>query len=131
MQTGDPAAVGSTTTDQLRQAVEWIGLGIEVAGVLVILIGAALALVRFVPRFHAMGANEPYEKVRHGLGRSIMVGLEFLVAGDIVRTVVSAQTYESLGLLAIVVLIRTFLSMSLFVEVEGRWPWQPERGNRD
>ena len=60
------------------------------------------------------------------LGRSILLGLELLVAADIIRTVAVAPTYESVGVLAIIVLIRTFLSFSLELEITGRWPWQKE-----
>lgn len=61
---------------------------------------------------------------RQDIGRAILLGLEFLVAGDIIRTVVVAPTLDNLLALAIIVLIRTFLSMSLQLELEGRWPWQ-------
>ena len=59
-----------------------------------------------------------------GLGRAILLGLEFLVAGDIIRTVAISPTVSSVGVLAVIVLIRTVLSATLTVEVEGRWPWQ-------
>ncbi len=109
---------------QGRQVVEWAGLAIEAAGVAIIVIGSLFALARYVQHYREITTDGAYERLRRNLGRSIIVGLEFLVAGDIVRTVVVEQSFESLGLLAIVVGIRTFLSFSLFVEVEGRWPWQ-------
>lgn len=59
-----------------------------------------------------------------GLGRAILLGLEFLVAGDIIRTVAISPTISSVGVLAVIVLIRTVLSATLTVEIEGRWPWQ-------
>jgi uncharacterized membrane protein len=58
------------------------------------------------------------------LGRSIILGLEFLIAGDIIRTVVVASTLENIAALGLIILIRTFLSVALHLEVEGRWPWQ-------
>jgi uncharacterized membrane protein len=61
---------------------------------------------------------------RQDLGRAILLGLEFLIAGDIIRTVVVAPTLENVMILALIVVIRTFLSMALQLEVEGRWPWQ-------
>ena len=64
------------------------------------------------------------------LGRSILLGLELLVAADIIRTVAVTPTYESVGVLAIIVLIRTFLSFSLELEITGRWPWQKESSER-
>lgn len=65
-----------------------------------------------------------YRGYRRRVGRSILLGLEFLVAGDIIRTVAVAPTYASVGVLAVIVLIRTFLSFSLDLEITGRWPWQ-------
>jgi len=61
---------------------------------------------------------------RRGLGRSILLGLELLVAGDIIRTVAIDPTFTSVGVLAVIVAVRTFLSWSLEVELQGRWPWQ-------
>lgn len=119
--------------DRFSHVIEWIGLAIEVFGVVVIVIGAILATARYLHHARELGGDTAYERLRRGLGRSIMVGLEFLVAGDIIRTVLVDQTFESLGLLAIIVLIRTFLSISLFVEVEGHWPWRspPEPARPD
>jgi uncharacterized membrane protein len=65
-----------------------------------------------------------YRQFRRSLGRSILLGLEFLVAGDIISTVAVDPTYRSVGVLAIVVAIRTFLSLELELEIEGHWPWQ-------
>ncbi|WP_346763006.1 DUF1622 domain-containing protein [Arthrobacter sp. Soil736] len=67
-----------------------------------------------------------YRSYRQLLGRSILLGLELLVAADIIRTVAVTPTFESVGVLAIIVLIRTFLSFSLELEITGRWPWQKE-----
>ena len=68
--------------------------------------------------------TEVYAKYRRLLGRSILLGLEFLVAGDIIRTVAVDPTFASVGVLGIIVIIRTFLSFSLELEITGRWPWQ-------
>ena len=65
-----------------------------------------------------------YRAYRQNIGRAILLGLEFLVAADIIRTVAVSPTFRSAGVLAIIVLIRTFLSMALQLELEGRWPWQ-------
>ena len=67
-----------------------------------------------------------YRSYRQLLGRSILLGLELLVAADIIRTVAVTPTFESVGVLAIIVLIRTFLSFSLELEITGRWPWQKQ-----
>ena len=67
-----------------------------------------------------------YRSYRQLLGRSILLGLELLVAADIIRTVAVTPTFVSVGVLAVIVLIRTFLSFSLELEITGRWPWQKE-----
>ncbi len=115
-------------------AMHLIATAIEVVGVAVIVVGALLAGALFLYRgFGSSGWNTAYEWFRADLGRGILLGLEFLVAGDIIGTVAVAPTFESLGVLAAIVLIRTFLSFSLEVEIEGRWPWQRHsraNGNR-
>ncbi|HEX6299775.1 MAG TPA: DUF1622 domain-containing protein [Acidimicrobiia bacterium] len=106
----------------LDQAVEAVGKSVDVAGILIIVVGAVAASVRFVV---GSRASEAYSLYRRGLGRAILLGLEFLVAGDIIRTVAISPTFNSVGVLGVIVLIRTFLSVALQVETEARWPWQP------
>lgn len=105
---------------------------LEVIGIAVVMIGAAVALVRFFRGSAAASAGgEGDGRVacfRSDLGRAILLGLEFLVAADIVNTVAIDPTLDSLAVLAGIVLIRTFLSFSLEVELEGRWPWQRRPG---
>lgn len=100
-----------------------IGVAVDIVGVLVIASGAILATGRFLFSRHR-GPGQPYRIFRQDLGRAILLGLEFLIAGDIIRTVVVAPTLENVLILGLIVLIRTFLSMALQLEVEGRWPWQ-------
>ncbi len=100
-----------------------IGMAIDTIGVLVIVIGAILATERFLIQRHDR-QGQKYRLFRQDLGRAILLGLEFLIAGDIIRTVVVAPTIENVLILGLIVLIRTFLSMALQLEVEGRWPWQ-------
>jgi uncharacterized membrane protein len=109
-----------------KEAVESAGLAIDGAGVLAILVGLALAAVRFL----ATGRREAdgYRRLRQDLGRGILLGLEFLVAADIIRTVAVTPTLDGVLVLGLIVLIRTFLSMALEVELEGRWPWQRADG---
>ena len=98
---------------------------IEVAGVAIIVVGVLIASALFLRRgFGSSDWEKAYEGFRADLGRGILLGLEFLVAADIIGTVAVTPTFESLGVLAAIVLIRTFLSFSLEVEIEGRWPWQ-------
>jgi len=96
---------------------------VELVGVILILAGAAAATVRFVARWFTTGLSDAYREYRQHLGRAILLGLEFLVAGDIINTVAVDPTFRSVGVLAGIVVIRTFLSFSLEVEIEGRWPW--------
>lgn len=107
--------------------IEDVGKAIDAVGVAVIVLGAAVAGATFLKR-EAFGRPllDNYRQFRRSLGRSILLGLEFLIAGDIVRTVAATPTFRSVGILVVIVLIRTFLSFSLELEVTGRWPWIAE-----
>jgi uncharacterized membrane protein len=109
--------------------VELIGGAVEVTGVAVIALGFILATLAFL-RAGARGWAAAYRIYRRQLGQAILLGLEFLVAGDIIRTVAIEPSLESVAVLAGIVLIRTFLSMSIEVEVQGRWPWQQAAGDQ-
>lgn len=106
-----------------HQIMQLIGTCVDALGVTIIVIGASIATVRFLLG-QKVDFNLAYRAYRQGLGRAILLGLEFLIAGDIIRTVVVAPTLENVLILALIVIIRTFLSMALQLEVEGRWPWQ-------
>lgn len=98
---------------------------IEIVGIVVIVAGALVATGVVVHRRAQFAdMNAALEAYRALLGRAILLGLEFLVAADIIRTVATTPTFASLGILAGIVLIRTFLSLSLGVEIDGRFPWQ-------
>jgi uncharacterized membrane protein len=102
--------------------VEVVARCLEGAGVAVIVIGALVAAVLAT---RSLVRREPaYNRFREQLGRSILIGLELLVAGDICRTVAVTPTLENVAILGIIVLVRTFLSFSLELEITGRWPWQ-------
>lgn len=108
-----------------NEAVEIIGRGMEAVGIGVIVLGAAIATGRFLLQLRRPRTGpDPYRTYRRGVGQSILLGLEFLVAGDIIRTVVIEPTFRGVGILAIIIAIRTFLSLELELEIEGRWPWQ-------
>jgi uncharacterized membrane protein len=111
---------------EFEGAVEVVGQAVDLAGVSVIVIGAVIATAVFVRRLWRRHGDVPavYRLYRQSLGRAILLGLEFLVAGDIIRTVAVSPTFTSVGVLATIVAVRTFLSFSLEVELEGRWPWQ-------
>jgi len=103
---------------------------VEIVGTAIIVVGSFGALGIFLVRMATTaGPRETLVAAfRSNLGRSILLGLEFLVAADIINTVAVEPTVQSLLVLAGIVLIRTFLSFSLEVEIEGRWPWQKSRG---
>lgn len=109
----------------LHGALEAVVTFLEFAGVGVILLGALLASAVFVRDALAPGCRAgAYSNYRANLGRGILLGLELLVGADIIATVSAPLTPESVGLLAAIVLIRTFLSFSLETEIEGVWPWR-------
>ena len=103
--------------------VEDVGKSIDGAGVFVILVGAIAATLRAGARART-GQADVYRNFRQQLGRSVLLGLELLVAADIIRTVAVTPTLTSVGVLGLIVVIRTFLSFSLELEITGRWPWQ-------
>ncbi len=106
-----------------RDFVDNIGTAVDAAGVLVIVCGAIFATGQFILGRKNVQVNS-YRLFRQNMGRAILLGLEFLVAGDIIRTVVVAPTFDNVVVLGLIVLIRTFLSFSLQLEVEGHLPWK-------
>ncbi|MCW3816916.1 DUF1622 domain-containing protein [Micromonospora sp. DR5-3] len=109
----------------IREIIQLTGAFLDLAGVLVIAVGATMATVVFARGWwRTRRLIDVYPPYRQGVGRAILLGLEFLVGGDIIRTVAVSPTFASVGVLALIVLVRTFLSISLEVELAGRWPWQ-------
>ncbi len=104
--------------------IEVIGKGADAAGVAVIVGGVLGAAVVSLRDLRRQPAGAVYRLLRQRVGRTILLGLEVLVGADIIRTVAVAPTLQSAGALGLVVLIRTVLSFSLEVELEGHWPWQ-------
>ena len=98
---------------------------IDFAGVFIIALGALLGVILCAQDLLRRGrAVDAYSRLRTFLGRSLLLGLEFLVAGDIIKTVAIEPTFDSVIVLAIIVLVRTVLSLSIDVEIDGRWPWE-------
>ena len=98
---------------------------IDFAGVAIIALGALMGVILCAQDLlHQKRAVDAYSRLRTFLGRSLLLGLEFLVAGDIIKTVAIGPTFDSVIVLAIIVLVRTVLSLSIDVEIDGRWPWQ-------
>ncbi|MFE9689234.1 DUF1622 domain-containing protein [Micromonospora sp. NPDC005806] len=108
-----------------KEIIQRVGELLDLAGVLVIGLGVTVATVVFLLSWwRTRQVVDHYRAYRQGVGRAILLGLEFLVGGDIIRTVAVSPTFASVGVLALIVLVRTFLSFSLEVELDGRWPWQ-------
>ena len=105
--------------------IELVGKAIDGIGVAVVVLGLSVGACRAA--LFRRNTADPYRRFRQDIGRGILLGLEFLVAADIIRTVAVAPTLSGVLVLGLIVLIRTFLSMALEVELEGRWPWQPKR----
>ncbi|AZB30094.1 DUF1622 domain-containing protein [Chryseobacterium balustinum] len=109
--------------EEVKIYIDYVARIIEVIGVLTIFAGAVIALVKYI--FSIQSANpRSYKILKQELGKAILLGLEILVAGDIIATVVTEPTIDRLLALGLIVLIRTFLSISIQVEVEGKFPWQ-------
>jgi len=110
--------------------IEYAALAIEILAVAIIVVAIFAAMARYF--FHAatrpeMESEDRYRRLKASLAGTLLLGLEILVAADIVRTVALEATLQSVAVLGLLVLIRTFLSWALVVEIEGRWPWQPPR----
>jgi uncharacterized membrane protein len=110
--------------------ISFIGYAVEVLGVFIILVGASGATARCVHRYFRSVEAELYHNFRRDMGRAMLVGLEFLVAGDIIRTVVVFDSISDVASLGLVVLIRTVLVFTIHLEVEGRWPWQAPHADK-
>jgi uncharacterized membrane protein len=108
---------------EIKLYIEYCARTVEVIGIVTIIVGTILALAKFALGKQVQNQRS-YKLLRQELGKAILLGLEILVAGDIIATVVTEPTLERVIILAIIVLIRTFLSLSIQVEIEGKFPWQ-------
>ncbi len=119
------AAAGRRADDValIREWIEAAALGIECLAVLIIVVATAHGTVRYL--LHSWAAlPEAYERYKTQLGKALLLGLELLVAADVIRTVTLEPTLQNILMLGVLVMVRTFLSWSLVVEMEGRWPWK-------
>jgi uncharacterized membrane protein len=109
--------------------IELASLFIEVVAVSIIIFFVVFGTLIFITRSikKQLTIDERFTRYKHTLGRALLLGLEILVAADVVRTVALEATLESVAVLGLLVVIRTFLGWSLVVEIEGHWPWQPAR----
>ncbi len=112
-------------TEQAHIFVDQLAKGLELVGVAIIIVGIILGTVSFLrDGVRTSDWRSAYPRYRSDIGRGILLGLELLVGADIISTITAPLTFESVGLLAAIVVIRTFLSFSLETEIEGCWPWQ-------
>src|SRR5215470_6988586 len=116
--------------EYFRHLMEIIGTSVDGVGVFIVAGGMQVATARLAAR-RAHKTGNYYSLYRQDVGRAILLGLEFLIAGDIIRTVVVAPTLQNVVVLGIIVLIRTFLSLSLQLEIEGKLPWRREALRQD
>ncbi len=106
----------------MQELIEFAAEAIEVLAVAIIALAIVHGSIRYV--FHLKSrVKDAYEQYKAKLGKALLLGLEFLVAADIIRTVALEATLQNVIILAMLVVVRTFLSWSLVVEIEGRWPW--------
>lgn len=126
----------SDLIEQLLDLIEYVALALELLAVTIIVAGVVIAIANLVIKRSSSvsGMFDPgliYDQFRTRIGNTLLLGLEVLVAADIVRTVALEPTVENAVILGLLVLIRTFLSWSLTVEMEHRWPWQAKRSQHD
>jgi len=109
--------------------IEAATLLIELLAIVIIVGYVFYSTIRFVSILitKKLSTEDNYRNYKHGLGRSLLLGLEILVAAGVVRTVALEPTLQNVAALGLLVIVRTFLSWSLVVEIEGRWPWQPKK----
>lgn len=112
--------------DMIHRAITWTALGIELLAVAVITAAVLFLAFRRGTVRYLLHLEEPgsYERYKHQLAKALLLGLELLVAADIVRTVALEPTLNNVAILGLLVVIRTFLSWSMAVEIDGRWPWR-------
>jgi uncharacterized membrane protein len=116
--------------EYFRHIMEVVGTSVDGVGVFIVAGGMVVATMRLAAR-RAHETGNYYSLYRQDVGRAILLGLEFLIAGDIIRTVVVAPTLQNVVVLGMIVLIRTFLSLSLQLEIEGRLPWRRQTASVD
>jgi uncharacterized membrane protein len=120
------------STEGSKYLIELASVAIEFLAVTIIVLAIAYATLRYVyESLRPTPLDQQYDRYKSRLGRSLLLGLEILVAADVVRTVALDATFDSVVVLGLLVVIRTFLSWSLVVEIEGRWPWQQARRDED
>ena len=118
-----------STTERLEDLFGDVGVAFDAVGVAVIVVATAIAAGKFAYRFtNGLRDGTAYRRLKVELGLGLLLGLEILVAADIIKTVAVQPSFNSLGVLAVLIAIRTALSWSLMLEINGRWPWSQAVG---
>ncbi len=112
--------------EYILQYLEHAGAAISLVAVAVIIVGFALAAVGYARGFRRLTAQDNFKQFKIKLGSALTLGLEILVLGDVVETITVTPTFQSLAFLAFLIVLRTVVSWTLVVEIEGRWPWQAD-----
>jgi uncharacterized membrane protein len=112
-------------TEQILRYLELAGMAISVVAVAVIVGGFALAAARYSLHFRELSRSQNFGRFKIDLGRALILGLEILIFADVIETITVTPTFQSLAFLASIVVVRTAVSWTLTLEIEGRWPWQP------
>ena len=113
--------------EDFKNLITIVTYGVEGFGVVIIVLGSLVATVRFLRGWRGGPPGASYQEYRRSVGYAIILGLEFLIAGDVIRTVIVSHTLTDIAVLALIVVIRAFLSFTLAMEIEGRLPWQKLR----
>ena len=111
--------------EQILKYLEHAGHAMSLFAVAVIVVGSALAAGRYAIQFRVSTPVENFKRFKIELGKSLSLGLEILVLADVIETITVTPTYQSLAVLAFLVVVRTAVCWTLTLEIEGRWPWQP------
>ncbi len=111
--------------EQILRYLDQAGVAISLFAVAVIIAGFALASGRYALRFREAAPAQNFSSFKIELGHALLLGLEILVLADVIETITVTPTFASLGVLAFLVIVRTAVSWTLTLEIEGRWPWQP------
>ena len=106
------------------EVADHISKGIEIVAIAVITVAVVLAFVTGLRAVRSVGPSEAVEQIKQTVGRGLLLGLDLLIAADVIRTVTLEPTLENVAALGLLVIVRTFLAWSLMVELHGRWPWQ-------
>ena len=113
----------------IREVIELVAQGIEALAVVIIVGGIIHGIGRYFFHYRQQ-VGDAYKRFKDKIGKALLFGLEFLVAADIIRTVALSPTLKNIAVLGVLVLIRTFLSWSLVVEMDGSWPWQSKESDQ-